>query len=116
MHSQPDTESGDKRELEMAESENEQADQDSGRVATVNVDNYHGLSAKIILVYAVSASKRGSMRYTDEFSVSKSHCLCSVAEPRWCRCGMYLFLPSSAPFLFRLTTTGYSHFSSSTGC
>ena len=56
MHSQPDTESGDKRELELVESENEQVDQDLDRTATVNINNYHGLSAKIILVYAVCSS------------------------------------------------------------
>jgi hypothetical protein len=52
MHSQPDSESGEKRELDLVESENEQIDQDLDRIATVNI-NYHGLSAKIILVYAV---------------------------------------------------------------
>ncbi|KAE9363866.1 MFS general substrate transporter [Stipitochalara longipes BDJ] len=52
MHSQPDTESGDKRELELVESENEQFSQDLDRIATVNVNNYHGLNAKIVLVYA----------------------------------------------------------------
>jgi hypothetical protein len=53
MHSQPDTESGDKRELEVVESENEQINQDLDRIATININNYHGLNAKIILVYAV---------------------------------------------------------------
>jgi hypothetical protein len=53
MHSQPDSESGEKRELDLVESENEQIDQDLDRIATVNINNYHGLSAKIILVYTV---------------------------------------------------------------
>ena len=57
MHSQPDTESGDKRELDLVESESEQVEQDLDRIATININNYHGLSAKVILVYAVSFSK-----------------------------------------------------------
>jgi hypothetical protein len=56
MHPQPDTESGEKKYFEQVESENERVDQDLDGTATVNVNNYHGLNAKIILVYAVCFS------------------------------------------------------------
>lgn len=56
MHSQHDNDSGEKRQIEQVESENEQIDQDLDRIATVNVDNYHGLNAKTVLVYAVCSS------------------------------------------------------------
>jgi hypothetical protein len=56
MHSQHDNDSGEKRQIEQVESEKEHTDQDLDRIATVNVDNYHGLNAKIVLVYAVCSS------------------------------------------------------------
>jgi hypothetical protein len=56
MHSKQDTDSGEKRQVEQVESENEPVDQDLDRIATVNVNNYHGLNAKIVLVYAVCSS------------------------------------------------------------
>jgi hypothetical protein len=87
MSSPPNTESFDKRELEQVESENE--DVDLSRSATVN--NYHGLSAKIITVYAVCYFVMTcSVPFADQPSVSESDCLCSIAEPGWCSRGMYL--------------------------
>ena len=56
MHSQHDNDSGEKRQIEQVESEKEHTDQDLDRIATVNVDNYHGLNAKTVLVYAVCSS------------------------------------------------------------
>lgn len=48
MSSQPDTES-----YKAEHAEVEVVDDDLQRIDTVNVDNYHGLSAKTILVYCV---------------------------------------------------------------
>ena len=59
-----------------------EASTDLDRIATVEIDNYHGITAKMILLYAVQTGIHYLLTYRSRFVVHQPYRLCSVAESR----------------------------------